>query len=275
MIKLITIDVDGTLVTPLKRLTSKNIKAIKKARDLGVHVALASGRPFHSMEAYIKKLGLMEAGHYTICQNGSYIVDNGTGRPIGGSLQSVDDLIRLDELMAGFDVQVSAMDHGGFYTRHERPNMETRLDARINKMPLQKIEYDNLPEDKDFGRFLILGKKSAIKKVIKNMPEDLKKDYYPVKTAPFLIEVMDQEANKGTAVRKLGQILDISPDEIMSIGNERNDIPMLKETGFPVAMANAVNELKPLAKFITKSNRKHGVGHAVEMLIDNGMEIFV
>ena len=103
MIKLITIDVDGTLVTPLKRLTKKNIIEIDRARDLGVHIVLASGRPFHSMERYIKKLGLMQEGHFSVCQNGSYIVDNATKEPIAGAFQTVDDLARLDKIMSDFD----------------------------------------------------------------------------------------------------------------------------------------------------------------------------
>ena len=60
----------------------------------------------------------------------------------------------------------------------------------------------------------------------------------------------------------------------MSIGNEKNDIPMLEQTGFPVAMANSVPELKAHAKFITKSNLQSGVGYAVERLIDNGLKRF-
>lgn len=275
MIKLITIDVDGTLVTPLKRLKKKNIIEIDRARDMGVHIALASGRPFHSMERYIEKLGLMQEGHFSVCQNGSYIVDNGTKKWISGSFQTLDDLIRLDELMEDFNVEVSAMDDVGFYTRHRKPSFYTKSSALINKLDLTKIAYKNLPEDTHFGRFLILGSMSSIKNVLENMPEDLKKDYYAVQTAPFQIEVMNKNANKGNAVRALAKNLGITADEIMSIGNEKNDIPMLEQTGFPVAMANAVDELKKHAKFITKSNLQSGVGYAICKLIENNLEIFV
>ena len=197
MIKLITIDVDGTLVTPLKRLTQKNIKEIDRVRDLGVHIALASGRPFHSMERYIERLGLMEEGHFSVCQNGSYIVDNATKKPIAGSYQTVEDLIRLDELMADFDVQVSAMDDVGFYTRHKNPS--------INSLTLTTVNYKDFPEDMRFGRFLILGSRASIKQVLANMPKEVSENYYAVQTAPFLIEVMNKTANKGHAVRQMAR----------------------------------------------------------------------
>ena len=275
MIKLITIDVDGTLVTPLKRLKKKNIIEIDRARDMGVHIALASGRPFHSMERYIEKLGLMQEGHFSVCQNGSYIVDNGTKKWISGSFQTVEDLIHLDKLMEPFDVEVSAMDDVGFYTRHENPSFYTKASAFINKLDLQNLTYENIPDQTHFGRFLVLGSSSSIKKVLNNMPKELREDYYAVQTAPFQIEVMNKNANKGNAVRALAENLGITADEIMSIGNEKNDIPMLEQTGFPVAMENAVEELKIHAKFITKSNLKSGVGYAIERLIENNLEKFV
>ena len=274
MIKLITIDVDGTLVTPLKRLTKKNIIQIDRARDLGVHIALASGRPFHSMEKYIKKLDLMQEGHFTVCQNGSYIVDNATKQPISGSFQTVEDLSRLDKLMEGFNVEVSAMDDVSFYTRHKNPSFYTKADAFINKLTLIPVNYEDFPEDMHFGRFLILGSSSSIKEVLTNMPKEVTENYYAVQTAPFLIEVMNKTANKGCAVRQMAAKLGITADEIMSIGNEKNDIPMLEQTGFPVAMANSVEELKARAKFITKSNLQSGVGYAIERLIDNDLKIF-
>lgn len=274
MIKLITIDVDGTLVTPLKRLTKKNIIEIDRARDLGVHIALASGRPFHSMERYIEKLGLMKDGHFSVCQNGSYIVDNGTKKSIGGSFQTVSDLIHLDELMADFDVEVSAMDDVGFYTRHKRPSFYTKASAFINKLDLENVSYKDLDKDIHFGRFLVLGSARSIEEVLANMPKEVTDNYYAVQTAPFQIEVMNKDANKGYAVREMAARLGITADEIMSIGNEKNDIPMLEQTGFPVAMENAVEELKPHAKFITKSNLKSGVGYAVERLIANGLKRF-
>lgn len=274
MIKLITIDVDGTLVTPLKRLTKKNIIEIDRARDLGVHIALASGRPFHSMERYIEKLGLMKDGHFSVCQNGSYIVDNGTKKSIGGSFQTVSDLIHLDELMADFDVEVSAMDDVGFYTRHKRPSFYTKASAFINKLDLENVSYKDLDKDIHFGRFLVLGSARSIEEVLANMPKEVTDNYYAVQTAPFQIEVMNKDANKGYAVREMAARLGITADEIMSIGNEKNDIPMLEQTGFPIAMENAVEELKPHAKFITKSNLNSGVGYAVERLIANGLKMF-
>lgn len=272
MIKLITIDVDGTLVTPLKRLTKTNITAINKARDAGVHIALASGRPYSGMKALVNKLNLNQEGNFTVCQNGSYIFDNLTHQPISGTYQSPIDLKIIDDLLKDYDVQISAMDHKSFYSRHSKPNIYTKIDAKISKLPLEIKSYDDFSDDKTFGRILIMGKKSEMDRLYKNMPKDLTDNYYAVKTAPFLIEVMNKNTNKGYAISAMAKDLKISQDEIMSIGNERNDIPMLEQAGFAVAMANAVPELKAHADFITKSNMQSGVGYAIEKLLANNLE---
>lgn len=275
MIKLITIDVDGTLVTPLKRLTKENIKAIDRARDMGVHIALASGRPYSGMRGLVKKIGLDRKDNFSVCQNGSYIFDNLTERPIAGTCQSPSDFKLVDDLVKDFNVEVSAMDYEGFYSRHKIPSIYTRIDAKISKLPITRIKYSDFPKDKKLGRILILGRKSAIDKLYNNMPKDLVENYYAVRTAPFLIEVMNKKTNKGYAVGVMVKELGISQDEIMSIGNERNDIPMLEHAGFAVAMENSVEELKAYADFITKSNLKSGVGFAINKLIDNNLEKFI
>lgn len=272
MIKLITIDVDGTLVTPLKRLTKENIKAIDKARDMGVHIALASGRPYSGMKPLIKKIGLDREGNFSVCQNGSYIFDNATNEPISGTFQNPVDLQIIDDLVDDFGVEVSAMDHQSFYTRHKKPSIYTKIDAKISKLPLTYMQYADFPEDKTFGRILIMGKKSNMDRLYSNMPKDLTDNYYAVRTAPFLIEVMNKRTNKGYAISVMAEDLGINQDEIMSIGNERNDIPMLEQAGFAVAMANSVPELKTHADFITKSNMKSGVGYAINKLIENNLE---
>ena len=272
MIKLITIDVDGTLVTPLKRLTKKNKEAIKKAKKEGIHIALVSGRPFTSMIHLIEELDLAQKGHFTICQNGSYIYDNFTRKPMFGTYQRPKDLFVIDEMLEGYKLELSSMDDEGFYTRHKNPNFYTKMDAKINKLPIKTVAYKDWPEDKDFGRFLILGSRKEINRFIKNMPRELKENFYPVQTAPFLIEVMNKNTNKGYAIGQMIEKLGLDMSEVMAIGNEKNDIPMLEEAGFAVAMGNAVEELKVHADFITKSNLNSGVGYAIERLIENGKE---
>lgn len=274
MIKLITIDVDGTLVTPLKRLTKENIAAIERAKKSGIHIALVSGRPFHSMIDLNKSLGLDKKGHFTICQNGSYVFDNFSQKPMFGTFQSPSDLVKLEKLLEGFRLDISAMDGENFYSNKKNPNIYTKIDAKIHKMPIKRVNYEALPKDMNFGRFMVLGSSHEIKRFVENMPDEIKNNYYPVQTAPFLVEIMNKNTNKGYAISQMADKLGYKMEEVMAIGNEKNDIPMLEAAGFAVAMGNAVDELKKHADYITKSNLKSGVGHAIDMLLMNNKEKF-
>ena len=274
MIKLITIDIDGTLLTNTRRLPKKNKEMILKAKKLGAHIALVSGRPFSGILPYVKELDLEHEGHFSISQNGSYIFDNYTKEVITGVFQKPKDLINLDKALKNFKVQVSAMDDDSFYTRHKNPNILTRFDSFITKLKLQKISYKDFDEDKNFGRFLVMGWPWNIEKVMDNMPSFVNENYYYAKTAPVLIEVMNKNANKGNAIKLMSEKSGFRIDEIMAIGNEMNDIPMLDMAGFSVAMENANDYLKPHADYITLSNNKAGVGEAIEKLIENNFEKF-
>ena len=153
MIRLITIDIDGTLLTNFRRLPEKNKEMILKAKKLGCHIALVSGRPFSGILPYVKELDLEHEGHFSISQNGSYIFEE----VITGVYQNPKDLIALDKSLEKFKVQVSAMDDDSFYTRHKNPNLFTKLDSFLTKLDLKKISYHNFDENKNFGRFLIMG----------------------------------------------------------------------------------------------------------------------
>lgn len=272
MIKLITIDIDGTLVTPSKRLTRDNIESIKKAKDMGVTITLASGRPYPGMREYIEALEIVDDNDYTIAQNGSFIHKNSTGEVIDGVFNSRDNLEFIEDIITPFGLELSYMDADKFYTRHRFPSIYTLMNAFVGKRKLIRKQYSDFLDTHEFGRFLAMGPSSRVNKFFNNMPEEITANFYAVKTSPYQIEIMNKGTNKGVAVAKLASYLDIGPENIMAIGNELNDIPMIEYAGIGVAMENANEELKKRADFITRSNRHSGVSYVINRLIENNLE---
>lgn len=82
--------------------------------------------------------------------------------------------------------------------------------------------------------------------------------------APIIIEYLPSETNKGTSLARLMKILNISKDEVIAFGNGSNDLQFLQNVGWPVAMENACDELKPFAKLTAKSNKEDGVACMLE-----------
>ena len=84
---------------------------------------------------------------------------------------------------------------------------------------------------------------------------------------PTFLEIMPSGVDKGKGIRRLGELYGITADEIMALGDSQNDLDMLKAAGFPVAMANAADEVKAVASYVTASNNDDGVAAAVEKFV--------
>ena len=99
------------------------------------------------------------------------------------------------------------------------------------------------------------------------LPANIYQQYSILRSAPYFIEILNTNVNKGNAVQKIAEHLKITPEKIMCIGDQDNDLAMLQYAGLGVAMGNAPEEIKKVAKFITLSNKEHGVAVAINKFI--------
>ena len=98
---------------------------------------------------------------------------------------------------------------------------------------------------------------------IAKLPPELAEKYTLVKSAPFYLEIVKKTVNKGATVLHLAEKLGLNKGQTMAIGDEENDRAMLEAVGSPVVMENGKEELKKIAKYITKSNDESGVAYAI------------
>ena len=98
---------------------------------------------------------------------------------------------------------------------------------------------------------------------IEKMPAEFYERYSINKSAPFYLELLKKNVDKGSAITHLAEKLGLTKDETMAIGDEENDRAMLEVVGNPVVMENGNPELKKIAKYITKTNDESGVAHAI------------
>lgn len=274
MIKLITIDIDGTLVTPMKRITKNTEKIIKKASENGLYIALASGRPFSGMKSYIDKLSLNKENSFSVTQNGAYIHRNSNGDVVAKNCLRTTDLKFVEKFLKKFKLQMGFMDEKFFYTNEKLPNIFLIGDSFIAKRKLRRVNFKNFNEDKEFGRILVMGNNRNITNFSNNLPKELSEKYYCVRTERYLFEIIAKKTNKGKGVYDLSNMLNVKKNEIMSIGNELNDIPMFEESGLSIAMGNSSEYVKNFADFVTLSNKKDGVYFVIDKLLKNKCENF-
>ena len=109
MIKLVAIDLDGTLLTDDKRISQKNLTVLQKAKEQGVKVVLCTGRPLAAITPFIEQLGLNEPGDYSITFNGGLVQKNDTGEILSKSAMTLEDVQRISQLMIELDLPLDVL----------------------------------------------------------------------------------------------------------------------------------------------------------------------
>lgn len=261
-IKLVAVDIDGTLITSQKEITPQVFEAIQEAKAAGVKVVITTGRPIAGVTQLLDQLKLNEAGDYVITFNGGLVQDVASGQELVKETLSYADYLELELLARQLGIHMHAITKEGIYTANRNIGRYSVREAHLVSMPL----YYRTPEemaDKEIIKIMFIDEPELLDAAIANIPDSFKERFGLVKSAPFYLEVVNKAVSKGNAIIHLAEKLGIAMSDTMAIGDEENDRAMLEVVANPVVMANGNPELKKIAKYITKSNDESGVAHAL------------
>lgn len=269
MIKLVAIDIDGTLLNEKKVLTKKVRDVIHQAMEKGVKIVLSTGRPIEGIKPYLKELGFSEEEDYVISQNGAAITRTDTMEIIAQQIHPLEDLAELYHLGKEFPTDTLMINEEHFYMvlpHGVEPSVDPDVldEGKTLNMDVEVIHLDHLKEDSEILKVIYFGDVEEIDEVVAAIPRDFYERYYIVRNEPYLIDVMVKGVNKGVALKRLAEHLNIKIDEIMAIGDGENDYEMLEAAGLGIAMANGTERLKSIASDVTLSNEEDGVAFAFE-----------
>ena len=262
-IKLVTIDIDGTLLNSNKELTSEVKTAIKKATVQGVNIVLATGRPTIGVLDLVKELELDNEHGFMITYNGAMIQNAGTEEVLIEHPLSHDDFLDIELLARKLGVHFHAQDYSRMYTPNRDLSEYTIHEATLTGIPVSYRTISEMTPDMKIIKSMMIDKEEILDEAISKIPTDFSDRFAIVKSAPFYLEVLNKQATKGEAVKELAAKLNITLDEVMAIGDNENDLSMIETAGIGVAMGNAVPSVKEAANQITTSNDEHGVAHAL------------
>ena len=263
-IKLITIDIDDTLVNTAKKVTPRVKAALQEATAQGVKVVLTTGRPLPGVQEYLDELGLNhQDDQYAITYNGG-VVQTTNGEELGGKELAYSDYLRLREVAdeLGAYLQVETIDAA--YTSAKEINYWASRENFLIKMPLIIKPVDEMDPNDHYVKFMFIGDEADIDSWRDALPADVKEAYYIVKSTPQHLEFMHKDATKGSGLLTLVAKLGIDRSETMALGDQQNDVTMIEAAGLGVAMGNAVPEVKAVADVETTTQNTDGVGVAVE-----------
>lgn len=266
---IIALDLDGTLTNSEKNITPRTFDALMKAQREGVRLVLASGRPTFGIAALANQLQLADYGGYVLSYNGGRII-NWCEKTVIFS-QVVDQ--KLVPILYDFAEKaqlpiVTYLPEAILASKNEGEYLAE--EARINGMPVvvaQNFVEEAMQIEGGSTKFLIPGEPELLIQLESEMKAALSEQMEVFRSAPFFLELPPKGIDKAQSLQRLLTHLGLERESLMAFGDGFNDLSMIQFAGQGVAMANAVEEVKSIADFVTTSNEEDGIAQALEQLL--------
>lgn len=262
MIKMIVTDIDGTILKKDFTISNDVINIIKELQKKNIKVVLATGRMYCAASKIAKMLDINTP---LICYQGALIKNS-----YGDNKTLYVDPVKPNLALEILKVLKNKNIHTNLYLNDDLfcENDNEIIKNYTNKRLIPYSIVDNLLDldlNNQVNKILAIDFDT---KLIENLTNELQKQYnnllYIVRSTKNFCEISSKNSNKGTAVNFLSNLLNIKKEEILAIGDEDNDIDLLKSANIKVAMGNASDKLKQEANFITKSIDEDGFVFAVQ-----------
>jgi len=276
-VRLIAMDIDGTLLDSQSRLSAENVAAIADASAAGIQIVIVTGRRFHSARWTVDAL---PCDFNVIATNGA-LVKSKDGTTLQRHLLPVHIARRVLDATEEFracagiifdrprerQVVFEKIDWNGAYVG---PYLSRHRDFVAEVAPLT----DALDEDP--LEVMFLGECDRIARAMKILEALPHANEYTLAQTVYthrdlsMLDVLRRGVNKGSALEAWSAYQGIARQEVMALGDNWNDREMLEFAGLPVIMGNCVPELHSLGCQMTLSNDEHGVAHAIRKFALNG-----
>lgn len=270
-IRLIALDVDGTLLNSRQEVSPDTVAALDRAYAKGIHIVLSTGRILAECRHFLKKLPMIR---YANTCTGAQVLDLQTEQTLVSFTIPAVEIQRLFEKLRDLDAQINffdprdnhphtaqwMMDTGERYSGDRAPVLRTYYHC---EQDLEKyVSQIDCPMIKIHVFFANLQHKQEALKRLAGEP------YNIVESMVNDLEINPIGASKELGLAKLTERLRVRKEETMAIGDGDNDVTMLQYVGLPVCMANGSEKAKACAKYITDDNDHDGVAKAINMVLE-------
>lgn len=267
MYKAVFVDIDGTLVDEQKNVSEETLNAIKNAQANGIEIIICTGRQRVEAREFKEMCGL---SRYIICTNGSEIYDCENQESLFRSIIDSEECKELYEFAMEHDMLVKL--NFGYsraitnkkYLRSNEILLEEEIDEFLSKNEITQISLCSTDKEisglaKDF-----INNSNRIKNINEFIWEVNGEIFY-------CLHCTNPNASKGNAMAGLCKYLGIDANNVVAIGDDMNDISMLKMAGLGVAMGNAGDDVKKVADMVAETNEESGVGKILQKIVEGGL----
>jgi Cof subfamily protein (haloacid dehalogenase superfamily) len=259
-IKLVAVDLDGTLLDRSKKVSERAATALKCLPNTGVKVVIASARPPRSVRQIYQELGL---DTWQINYNGALIWDEPAQQPVFHRPMH-PKLVRMmiERCRDMFEeVLVSCEVLDKWFTDRDEHTYTTETGKLFKPDVICPVEQICA---QPITKLMLLGDPRIISRLESLLLEEFGGKVTLLHTDNDLLQIMDNRVSKAVALQKIAAHYGVKPAEVMAIGDAPNDVGMLQFAGVAIAMANAQDVVKEVADWIAPSNDEHGVHVALQ-----------
>lgn len=262
MYQLIALDMDGTLLNKEKKISDKTHAAILAVKALGKKVVLATGRPLHGVKRYLEELDLLDEHDYVVTFNGALVQSTINSKILLDVPLNLEAYKELYQLSQELGTHIHVLTDSSVMTPKNNPY--TKIESEINQIPIIEIPVDEVDKDTLIVKVMFVDTPEVLDEAVLKLPEWVKAKYSILRSAPYFLEFLDPRVNKGAGVEAIVKALGLNQNQVICVGDAGNDLAMLEYAHLGVAMANASDDVKSVADYITHSNNDDGVAHVIE-----------
>jgi Cof subfamily protein (haloacid dehalogenase superfamily) len=281
--KLVAIDMDGTLLNNHRTISRANEQAIRQAQEQGIKVVIATGRSYKEALPVLQEASIICP---MICVNGAEIRSESGARLL--SIPMEMDLFQfVDHTLSEYQLYYELYTDQGTFTNDRKKAISVAIDFLRTARPdlsdselvdiaqrrfrngqvIYTSNYEEMLQAEGTEVYKFLTFSSEREQLIAARDKLNQNDELAISaSAHFNLEITKKEAQKGMAVSRVARYFGISLEETMAIGDNFNDLSMIEKVGYGVAMGNAEEEIKRIARFVTKTNDEDGVAFAIQKL---------
>ena len=253
-IKIVFFDIDGTLTNSNKVMSGNTISTLNKLIEKNIFIVLCSGRANSYIKQYLK---LINKSKYSISNNGALIYDNELNKIIISHTLYSKDLEYLwnysNETKSSFIINTINNKYSNNFVKNKKDKIIVDKLSNVKEDKVQLvISNDDINIMKELEMYI--NNKTNLKVINKSF------DYLnEIKDGYYFFDVVNKNVSKGNAINDLLKVLNINKKNSLCFGDSINDIDMFKSVGISVAMANAIEDLKNIADYITDTNDEDGI----------------
>lgn len=289
MYKLVAIDLDGTMLNQYGIITEKTKKAISKAQEKGVEVMIASGRAITSVKRFSKEIN---SNKYFISGNGAITYDIKNNKILYENILSKTKALKIIKICEENSIYYNVYTENGIIAKnlsyntlyYYKDNL-TKPDENRTHINIVENVYDYFEQReekilkimicdehktvfnsivrklKELSKIEVLEVSHMSRKIIKQGTDEIALEY-------FYTEVSAKDVDKWNALEEIIGLMNISKEEVVTIGDNANDLKMITNAGLGVAMGESAPYVKQSADIIAPTNDEDGVAIILNKIFD-------